>query len=50
MNWLFQSLNSSIGKKILMACTGLFLIIFLAGHLSGNLALFANDGGESFNQ
>ncbi|MFA8342191.1 MAG: succinate dehydrogenase cytochrome b subunit [Rhodothermaceae bacterium] len=49
MKWLFQSLNSSIGKKIMMGLTGLFLIIFLTGHLSGNFALFANDGGESFN-
>ena len=46
---LFESLNSSIGKKIVMAVTGISLILFLAGHLSGNLALFANDGGESFN-
>lgn len=49
MKWLFQSLNSSIGKKVMMGLTGLFLIIFLTGHLSGNFALFANDGGESFN-
>jgi len=49
MNWLFQSLNSSIGKKVMMGATGIFLIIFLTGHLSGNFALFANDGGESFN-
>lgn len=49
MRWLVQSLNSSIGKKFVMAITGICLIIFLIGHLSGNLALFANDGGESFN-
>jgi succinate dehydrogenase / fumarate reductase cytochrome b subunit len=32
-----------------MSLTGLFLIIFLAVHLLGNLQLLANDGGESFN-
>ncbi|MBI9070520.1 MAG: succinate dehydrogenase cytochrome b subunit [Melioribacteraceae bacterium] len=49
MSWLLESLNSSIGKKILMAVTGISLILFLVGHLSGNMALFANDGGKSFN-
>lgn len=49
MGWLSESLNSSIGKKIIMAVTGTFLIVFLTVHLLGNLALFANDGGESFN-
>jgi len=32
-----------------MALTGLFLVLFLTIHLSGNLQLLANDGGESFN-
>ncbi len=32
--------NSKIGKKVFVALTGLFLIIFLIGHLSGNLQLF----------
>lgn len=32
-----------------MALTGLFLILFLTGHVSGNLLLFKNDGGEAFN-
>lgn len=49
MGWLFRTLNSSIGKKFVMALTGIFLILFLLVHLVGNLALFANDGGESFN-
>lgn len=43
---LFQS---SIGKKMLMALTGLFLILFLVAHLVGNLQLLKNDNGESFN-
>jgi len=39
-------LRSSIGKKLLMALTGLSLIGFLIAHLAGNLTLFADrDGG-----
>ena len=33
-------LNSSIAKKYWLALTGLFLCLFLAGHLAGNLQLF----------
>jgi len=32
-----------------MALTGLFLILFLAVHLAGNLQLLKDDGGRSFN-
>ncbi|MEQ8476715.1 MAG: succinate dehydrogenase cytochrome b subunit [Fulvivirga sp.] len=42
-------MSSTIGKKVLMALTGLFLITFLIVHLSGNLQLLADDGGKSFN-
>ena len=38
---------TSIGKKVLMAVTGLSFIGFLAVHLMGNLTLYA--GGETFN-
>lgn len=37
----------SIGKKLLVGLTGLFLVIFLLMHLLGNLLLFA--GQEQFN-
>lgn len=38
---LFGSLfRSSIGRKVLMAVTGLFLIGFVVGHLVGNLQVF----------
>ena len=47
MNWLIQSLWSSIGKKLLMALTGLSFCAFLAGHLAGNLTIYA--GKEAFN-
>jgi len=40
-------LNSSIGKKLIMAITGSFLIIFLIIHLIGNITLFF--GPEVFN-
>lgn len=32
-----------------MSLTGIFLIVFLLAHLSGNLLLLMCDGGESFN-
>src|SRR5690242_845363 len=41
--------NSSIGKKIMMALTGLFLISFLLVHCGVNAMIFFNDGGETFN-
>ena len=44
MNWLMQTLWSSIGKKLLMAFTGLSFCGFLAGHLAGNLTIY---GGKS---
>jgi len=47
MNWLLKSLNSSIGKKIVMAITGLSLILFLVIHLVNNILLYA--GKEVFN-
>lgn len=39
----------SIIKKVIMSLTGLFLISFLVVHMSGNLLLFKDDGGEAFN-
>lgn len=49
MRWLTDFLTSSIGKKLVMSLTGLFLISFLIVHLIGNLQLFFNDGGQAFN-
>ena len=49
MSWFFNFLTSSIGRKLLMSLTGLFLISFLPIHLLGNLQLLNNDGGTSFN-
>ncbi len=48
MGWLSDRLNSSIGKKIIMAVTGICLILFLVIHLLNNLLLFV--GQEIFNE
>lgn len=42
-------LTSSIGRKLLMSLTGLFLCLFLVIHLTGNMQLFYNDNGYAFN-
>ncbi len=49
MNWLTKFLQSSIGKKVLMSLTGLFLCSFLIVHLIGNMQLFKEDAGLAFN-
>jgi succinate dehydrogenase / fumarate reductase cytochrome b subunit len=41
--------TSSIGKKITMGLTGIFLIIFLIVHCGVNAMIFFKDGGETFN-
>ena len=48
MGWLSDRLNSSIGKKFIMAITGLLLLTFLVIHLINNLLLFL--GPEIFNE
>ncbi|MEW6261828.1 MAG: succinate dehydrogenase cytochrome b subunit [Thermodesulfobacteriota bacterium] len=47
MNWVLETFTSSIGKKTLMAVTGLSFCAFLALHLFGNFFLYV--GRESFN-
>jgi succinate dehydrogenase / fumarate reductase cytochrome b subunit len=51
MNSLWTSItrfyNSSIGKKIIVALTGLAMLLFLAGHLLGNLLVFK--GADALN-
>ncbi len=49
MSWLVKTLGSSLGKKLLMAITGLFLCSFLVVHCGLNSLIFMNDGGEAFN-
>ena len=50
MGWFRKFISSSIGQKIIMSLTGLFLILFLIVHLIGNFQLLYDDGGESFNK
>jgi len=40
--------QSSIGKKLVVAVTGLAMVLFLAGHLTGNMLIFA--GREAFDE
>jgi len=47
MNWFINTFSSSIGKKLMMAVTGLSFIGFIAGHLAGNLTIYG--GKETFN-
>ncbi|WP_342329736.1 succinate dehydrogenase cytochrome b subunit [Pedobacter sp. FW305-3-2-15-E-R2A2] len=44
-----NAFSSSIGKKLIMGITGLFLISFLAVHCFINALIFVNDGGLTFN-
>lgn len=47
MNWLIQTLWSSVGKKLMMAVTGFGFLLFLSAHLMGNLTIYG--GSEAFN-
>jgi succinate dehydrogenase / fumarate reductase, cytochrome b subunit len=49
MSWFTKTFSSTIGRKIVMSITGLFLCSFLVVHLIGNLQLFKDDGGNAFN-
>lgn len=48
MTWK-EFFTSSIGKKLVVAFTGLFLILFLIVHVTINSMIFLNDGGAEFN-
>lgn len=49
MKWFIELFSSTLGRKLLMALTGIFLILFLVAHLAGNLQLLKDDGGKAFN-
>ncbi len=49
MNWFTELFSSTLGRKLVMALTGLFLILFLVVHLAGNLQLMYSDDGKAFN-
>jgi succinate dehydrogenase / fumarate reductase, cytochrome b subunit len=48
MRWFTSIVSSTIGKKFLIALTGLFLISFLIVHCGINAMIFYNDGGATF--
>jgi succinate dehydrogenase / fumarate reductase cytochrome b subunit len=48
--WFVDMMTSTIGRKVLMALTGIFLCLFLIVHLIGNLQLLKGDGGTAFNE
>lgn len=47
MNGITAIFHSTIGKKYLMAITGLLLVVFVIGHMLGNLQIFL--GPETIN-
>ncbi len=47
MKWS-ELFTSSVGKKWVMALTGIFLILFLIVHVGLNACIWAMDGGEMF--
>lgn len=49
MTWK-QVFISSVGRKLVMGFTGIFLILFLIIHAGLNACIWAGDGGEMFNK
>ena len=47
MKWPLNIIGTSIGKKLMMAATGLSFCFFLLIHLAGNLAVYG--GKDAFN-
>ncbi len=41
MNLFLRFWRSTVGCKVVMAITGIFMVLFLVGHLAGNLAMYA---------
>lgn len=50
MSWFSVALSSSLGRKLIMSLTGLFLCSFLVVHLIGNFQLLAGDAEIRFNE
>jgi succinate dehydrogenase / fumarate reductase cytochrome b subunit len=46
MTWVLRIFSTSVGKKQLMAVTGLLFLLFLTTHLLGNLSVYG--GGAAF--
>ena len=41
--------TATIGRKFIMSISGLFLVLFIAVHLTVNLLLIFDDSGKLFN-
>ncbi len=50
MNWLKNFFLSTIGQKVVMSLTGLFLILFLVVHCFVNALMFLPDEGLLYNE
>jgi succinate dehydrogenase / fumarate reductase, cytochrome b subunit len=50
MKLLDRLFKSTLGKKMVMAVTGVALFGFVIGHLLGNLQVFLGDNGEAINK
>jgi succinate dehydrogenase / fumarate reductase, cytochrome b subunit len=50
MSSFTKTFSSTLGKKLIMSLTGLFLSLFLIVHLIGNFQLFKDDAGKAFNE
>jgi len=48
-SWIGKALCSSLGRKYLVAASGLLLVGFLIAHLLGNLTLLVDRTGGAFN-
>ncbi|MFP4158810.1 MAG: succinate dehydrogenase cytochrome b subunit [Desulfobacterales bacterium] len=46
MNWFVENISTAVGKKLLMAVTGLGFLGFIFAHLAGNLSFYF--GKEAF--
>jgi succinate dehydrogenase / fumarate reductase cytochrome b subunit len=50
LRWLGKTLGSSIGKKAVLAATGLLLVGYLVEHLLGNATLYRDADGTAFDR
>jgi succinate dehydrogenase / fumarate reductase cytochrome b subunit len=47
MGWIGRFYRSTVGRKIVMAVTGVILVVFVIGHMTGNLLAFK--GSDAIN-
>ena len=48
VNWLVAFYRTTVGKKVVMGITGLIWVLFVLGHMAGNLQVF--EGAAVFNR